>query len=264
LQIIQATSVNDDIIKTFMEFGVSRSESRVFLALAQFGTITANEASKISGVSRPECYRVLVGLEKLGLVEKVLCNPTKYKALPMDDAFSLLIVRREKNNRALYKKTAHFNELFKAQKINSELAGGEDQFVAIPQGEALIIKLSKMVAEAQKNICVILPFNKLLSAFNEPFLVKALERGVVLKAITENPSGCRLPKFIINLQKKNNLEIKFIKLNKSLRYVIVDNKEVLITLSHDSGYLKSPSIWTNNDGFIELAQNYFNTAWEKN
>jgi sugar-specific transcriptional regulator TrmB len=264
LQIIQVNSVNDNIIKTFMEFGVSRSISRVFLALAQFGTITANEASKISGVSRPESYRVLVGLTELGLVEKVLCNPTKYKTLSMHEAFSLLIERKEKNSRTLYKKAGYFVEIFKNQKERSELTKGENQFVAIPQGKSLIIKLSKMVVEAQKNICVILPFNKFLSAFNEPFLVKALERGIELKVITENPSGCRLPKFIINLQKRHNLEIKFIKLNKSLCYELVDNKEVLITISNVSGDLKSSSIWTNNAGFIELAQNYFNIAWEKN
>jgi sugar-specific transcriptional regulator TrmB len=264
LQRTQTNSANEEIIKTFMEFGLSHSESRVFLALAQYGTILVHEVSRISGVSRPESYRVLVDLEKLSLVEKVLCNPTKYRALPMCDAFSLLIARREKNNTALYKKASHFYELFKDRKIRSEMNEVENQFVVIPPGEAMIIKFAKMSAEAQKSICLILPLKKLLLSLNEPFLVKAWERGVAIKVITENPLASRIPKGIINLQKKHSFEIKFIKLFSSLCYGIVDSKEVVITISCRSGYLKSPAIWTNNAGFLELAENYFNVTWEKN
>jgi sugar-specific transcriptional regulator TrmB len=264
LQTPQTKSVNEEIIKTFMEFGLSRSESRVFLALAQSGTILVSEASQISGVSRPESYRVLVGLEELGLVEKVLCNPTKYCALSMYDAFSLLIARKEKNNITLYKKAAHFYELFKDKKMVSEMTGVENQFVVIPPGEALRIKLAKMSAEVQKSICLIVSLKKLLLSLNEPFLVEAWKRGIALKVITENPLESRIPKGIVNFKKKHSFEIKFIKFNPSLCYVIVDDKEALITISADSGYLKSPSIWTNNAGFLELAQNYFNVAWEKN
>jgi len=176
----------------------------------------------------------------------------------------MLIERSEKNNIELYKKAARFNELFK-NLINKPLSNEiENQFVLVPPGEASLARLTELANISQSRILTITTLQKLLPWINEPFIIKALERGVVIKAITDKNSGPSIPKEIINLQKKYFFEVKFMNLSSSLCFGVFDNKEAILTISPDTAYCKSSILWTNCAGFIELTQNYFYYAWAKN
>jgi DNA-binding MarR family transcriptional regulator len=56
-------------IKTLVEFGISRTQARVYLTLVDRGTLTLRAASEYSGVGRPDTYRALFDLKKEGLIE---------------------------------------------------------------------------------------------------------------------------------------------------------------------------------------------------
>jgi len=57
------------------ELGLSAIQAKVYLALAQSTESTATVVADISGVARPDVYRVLAQLEKMGLVQTIVANP---------------------------------------------------------------------------------------------------------------------------------------------------------------------------------------------
>ena len=51
--------------------GLTPVQARVYLALVESGPLRISAISKASDVARPDVYRILSNLEKIGLVEKI-------------------------------------------------------------------------------------------------------------------------------------------------------------------------------------------------
>lgn len=85
----------EDYIKTLTRFGFTENQAKVYLTIVQLGLAPVGSISRISGVRREEVYRILPKLEQMGLVEKILSTPIKLKAIPLEDAFSILVRQRQ-------------------------------------------------------------------------------------------------------------------------------------------------------------------------
>ena len=86
--------IPDTTIQTFAELGLSLYQADVFLALEQLGTSTAKEISDASDVPRQKVYEALDALIKIGLVNKELSKPTKFRAESLKDATTYLLKRK--------------------------------------------------------------------------------------------------------------------------------------------------------------------------
>ena len=60
------------MIKKLQEFGLSKNESKIYLALIEFGEITVKEMSKITGIHRSNIYESLQKMAENGLVNAVM------------------------------------------------------------------------------------------------------------------------------------------------------------------------------------------------
>jgi sugar-specific transcriptional regulator TrmB len=94
----------EDEIQVLESFGLTLNEARVFLALTLLGTANVKKISKSSNVAREAVYRVLPRLQKLGLVEKEISRPTRFSALTLDDAVTVLLALRNRETRDLQEK----------------------------------------------------------------------------------------------------------------------------------------------------------------
>jgi CRP-like cAMP-binding protein len=77
--------LRDECVQTLTLLGLSFNQARVYIALAQSPMSNAQSISMVSKVAREHVYRTMNSLQKLGLVEKIITIPTKYKAIPIHD-----------------------------------------------------------------------------------------------------------------------------------------------------------------------------------
>jgi PAS domain S-box-containing protein len=248
-------------LDTLIELGLSGSQARVYLALLENGTSTVRDVSKCSETSRPDAYRAIIALEEIGLIERVITTPTKYKSLDLQQALAILIRRKEKEVSELHAKAENFYAQYKVLARSKAPENASHQFILIPE-EALSHKLQKMVENSQENICVLLSQKRLLPwLLNDETIEKALERGITVKVLTEKASGLTVPKDVAELERKRTFQIRYTKIPLSVCFRICDGKEALLTTLNTSDAKEASSVWSNNSSFVELAKKYFDSAW---
>ena len=78
---------SDEYVSTLTELGLSVSQAKVYLSLAKSRSLKAPEISLISGITRPDVYRILVELEKVGFIERKISKPVRFQAVPVKSVY---------------------------------------------------------------------------------------------------------------------------------------------------------------------------------
>jgi sugar-specific transcriptional regulator TrmB len=84
-------------VELFQRLGFKQYEAKCFVALSQLPEGTAKEISETSDVPRTRVYEAIRVLESKGLVEVQHSTPQRFRAVPVDEAVSVL--RREHDSR---------------------------------------------------------------------------------------------------------------------------------------------------------------------
>jgi sugar-specific transcriptional regulator TrmB len=252
----------EDEIQVLETFGLTLNESRVFLALTLLGAASVKEISKASNVAREAVYRVLPSLQKLGLVEKEITRPTRFSALTLDDAVTVLLALRNKETHDLKEKVKVLLRL-KSKKAKMETLE-DSKFLLVPAEKMLISKIGDQLDRAQKCICVLTSNKRLLSAvdiFSEA-IGKALSRGVKFRIVTSKVDRLSLPAI---LEVGNNhpcIEIRYTLSDPKCVASIIDGKEVLIiTKPAAEVCCESSALWSNNSSLVNIVEEYFEILW---
>ena len=103
-------------VEVLTDLGLTSTQARVYLALCKFGMLDTKQIAKCALISRQDVYRILQSLEKLGLVEKTISRPVRYKAVPADKGLPPLLKRKKKET---VKLEIDFQVLLKNFKKNS-------------------------------------------------------------------------------------------------------------------------------------------------
>jgi len=74
-----------------MNLGLTRLQATTYINLTKLGTAEVKAIAKASNAYRSDAYRVMLSLEKLGLAQKVVGDPVRYRATPMREGFDLLM-----------------------------------------------------------------------------------------------------------------------------------------------------------------------------
>ena len=74
---------NGAVEKTLRDFGLNEREVEVYVLLGKRGVLKAGDISKKLKIHRGEVYRTLKTLQKKGVVEATLENPTRFTAVPL-------------------------------------------------------------------------------------------------------------------------------------------------------------------------------------
>ena len=91
-------SIQDKAIETLAGLGLTVLQAKVYLTLAKEGKSTVKGIAKTSNIARQDLYRITQQLLNLGLIEKLIDTPTKFKAIPIKAAIDMLIGRRKKQH----------------------------------------------------------------------------------------------------------------------------------------------------------------------
>jgi sugar-specific transcriptional regulator TrmB len=249
------------------DFGLTINQAKVYLAIVHLGIAPVGKVSKLSKVRREDIYRILPRLEETGLVEKILGTPTKIRAIPLDDALTVLI-RREKDSaeKKVSELTAKKDDLLKHLKSNNRrirLEEKETQFALLSARDAVISKTVTILKKAEKEIDLITSaeeFYHLLPLFAEQ-LEKALKRHLKVRLILEVSGHEESPKSIERyLSAGAYLDVRYAYHHLS-HYLIADHRQVLMATSPEPPIGEHPYLWTDNKNFAGLMQENFEQVW---
>jgi sugar-specific transcriptional regulator TrmB len=249
-------------IRILESFGLTLNEARVFLALTLLGTASVKEISKSSNVAREAVYRVLPRLQKLGLVEKEITWPTRFIALTLDDAVTVLLALRNRETCDLQEKA---KVLLSLKNKKAKMEPLEDsKFLLIPAKKMLISKIGDQLDRAQKSVSVVTSKKRLRGAMDifSAAIEKASSRGVKFRIVTSNTKRVLSPAILEVCNNNPCIEIRYTFSDPKCAALIFDKKEVLIiTKPAAEVCCESSALWSNNSSLVNIVEEYFEILW---
>lgn len=250
--------------QTLTKLGLTGSQAKVYLALIKLGKANARTLWKAVKVSRQDVYRLLTELREIGLIEKILETPTEFKAVSIEDGVSILIERKTKEVFGLQKEGDSLIQKFKESNLSVTLEPDESQYILIPEGEVLALRLNKAIESTQKSIDIISSMKSFAKGlyFTVEELNKALRRGVKIRWVINKPEDPKSWSEIVQALTKNpHFKIRTIPNSPYVRFGVCDKKEVFMAFFPKRDVLESPTLWSTNISFVKMVQSFFDTIW---
>jgi sugar-specific transcriptional regulator TrmB len=265
-----ADSVESEVEERIDElsyFGLTPLQSKVYIALVMYGPSSARTIGSSIGINRVDVCRVLKGLEKRGIIEVLLGNPSNYVAIDPQRALASLIKEAENHVAELKEQGIPLAEWLKS--ISKLKAASE-----LPDQVALthfklkhsrqVFDTFKMLMEtSQREILKIWSPAGLHLYYTEglfEYFRRASERGVEIRGVTEvrkdNLNEVNEISKYVSLRHSDNL-------STSLRYMIVDSKQVFVNATpvpmniHDF-----TALWTDNSAIVQGFYLEFARLWD--
>jgi sugar-specific transcriptional regulator TrmB len=253
----------EDSSKVLSEFGLTPYESKVYLTVFREGLTTAAEIAKVADIRREEVYRTLPKLEKTGLIERVLGRPARVRALPIEDALSILINRKEeeasKEIRNLIAKKRDLLEMFQTKEPDETHDKESAHFTLLSEKDAIEKRISLLIRNATTSIDFADTFERafrFVLTFAEE-LVAARERDVDVRIITEFPDNAKLiPEALNKHLPESSFYIRYCE-ELPGNYIIFDDYQALITTAIGSAGSNGGTLWTDDISLVRIVQTDF-------
>jgi sugar-specific transcriptional regulator TrmB len=252
-------------VQTLTDLGLTLVQARVYLALAKFGVSKIAVLSKVSDVARPDVYRTLTKLYELGLVEKLVKAPVQFKALPIEDGIKVLLMKKRLEYERLKNETDTLLGSFKKRSMLND-ADTANQFVLIPQKEAVINRIRQAIDNSQGTVDVVISWKRFVHGVGNIFLEsaqKASERNIKYRFIVEkaqseevNENGNKLWNIYPSFQ------ARFLSYAPKTVFGLYDRRELFVIVDPTMDISGSPALWTNNSSLIGLVHDYFEMLWQ--
>jgi len=249
-----------------MELGLTLVQAKIYLTLIESDSLTTAEISKMSKIARPDVYPNLSKLQLLGLVEKIIESPVKFRAIPIKQSLSLLLRTKTEQYERIKADTKILLETFKTNKLEkTHKETGSPQFVLIPQGKTVIDKIRSAIENAQLSIDLVLSWKRfsrgIVHTFSES-LESAWERKVKTRFIVESPLKTKTAaQFVQFCRKSPYCQIRFIPHYPETIFGLYDRKGVFLIVFSKTDLHDSPALWSINRSLITLVGNRFETIW---
>jgi sugar-specific transcriptional regulator TrmB len=261
---------SEENVRALSDLGLSPNQSKVYLSVLQTEGLPVRDITKTAKVNREEVYRVILRLEKMGLIEKILGHPIRLRSLPVEVALSNLI-KIERNSftdrmATLEVSTSEFVKRY--EKTEAPKTGTREEvsnFVLLNEKNAIVNKGTTMIDHAKSRVDAIYSETQLLQ-FVPIFadaLAKACEKGVKArliadKKVEETPARKVVQEYLRDCR---GLRVKYAERPAS-HSIIVDRAEALSATLVEGYFSEIPHLWTNNKGLVELLQVNFESVWE--
>jgi sugar-specific transcriptional regulator TrmB len=253
-----------DEVLTLSRLGLTFNQARVYLALIRSGLSTAKTISKNSGIARPDVYRIMPTLEKLGLVERIVSAPCKFRAISRQHAFSVLMDRRIKETSELQAITKEMLKVFKNNTNRTVFEEAESQFVLVPE-QVAIQRKKKRLERTARSFDVITSWKRFPNAFTFTYkkeVTEALKRGVKIRVIIDKPEEEEIVSDTIkHLEKHPAFKIRYSLEPLTALISIIDKDEACVCTHTKTALTEDSFLWTNNPSLLSLLQDYFEILW---
>lgn len=247
-----------------MDIGFTKNQAKLYLSLLKQGKAEGRTLAKLSGAPKSVIYRTLDELQRMGLVEKEITVPSKFKATPLKQGLQIIMNNRLEH----YRKNRERTEQFLLRKQNAGQEENEEQeyrLVAYEGKERIrqVIKLQHDKAHISMDILSTLQrWLQIIECCHENY-EKALARNVKYRVVIDSQKDKNVfPEEVRKIVANPNFELKIAYNPLDNNLGICDRKEATFNFYPSKTLKESPIIWTNNPSFITMAQDHFEKAWK--
>jgi sugar-specific transcriptional regulator TrmB len=242
----------------FTQLGLTSIQAEVYLTLAKLGQSKVKTIAKNLQIDRAQVYRALPTLEENGLVQKILTKPINYRAIPLEQAFPILINRQTKTLDNIQEKVEDFIKKF--GKTKQELSTKEQpKYVISSMSTAHQNKVKQLFNNLKNSLDVMFNWEVLrytIKFYGEEY-ERALRRGVKVRFITDKAKDSEIQKIIQPLKEIGSVEVRKATLFRLSPIAIFDNKIVDIITSTDNIEV----LRVSHQNLVSSMHDYFELKW---
>jgi sugar-specific transcriptional regulator TrmB len=252
------------VTNRLLDFGFDRVEAEAYLFLLRAGFCPASLVARKLGINRMKAYRILKALEERGLVEVIIGRPVKFVATPIKEALDQKIEEVRVKVSGLEKSKEDIMEYWK-NLTNGVKPSVEEPRFRIFQGRQQVYDLIlKMFENAKVEIRLITTGNDLdrlfLSGMDDK-LKDLVDDGVRTRVLTQVDE-----QMLESLENYLGFaEIRHIPFPTTMRFIIIDESEVLTTFAMDDSMSMTTQrdigLWTNAINYVKAMKTFFDAQW---
>jgi sugar-specific transcriptional regulator TrmB len=242
------------------DLGLKISQATIYLALVKFESATVKALCRTSPTARQDIYQALSDLYELGLVERIVDKPLRFRAIPIKNALEILQHHRSVKNSNIDNRA---KALFRHSKYwNKQNAAQIEPFFELRTTYRNDPRVKEAYAKANYNVRLL--GSKLKWPIFYSFLedaINASKRDVKLQILLSRDQKNQLSPFLKNL----NVEVRFTDLFEGANVIIFDNKLMVVWENLNQEKINQPQVkalWTNHHGSIILACDHFELRWK--
>lgn len=255
-----------DDAQALLHLGLTASQAKVYLTLLRLETDNKGTTiAKFAEVPRQDVYRILDELQQIGIVQKTFARPATFRCVSAEETMSILLERRMSDFSQLKREADNFVKNAESMSHENLNPPGNDQFILIPEREAITCRAREEIANIQVSLNDITPSNELVPWLTvlSKSVEGALRRGVRIRWIIEESADLgSISKFMQSYSEYKNFEVRVVSCPLRTKIGIFDDKEVLLGINIDCGFARSPALWSNNPSLAAIAENYFESYWK--
>lgn len=249
-------------IEVLTQLGLTTNQAKIYLACINYKSSTAKQIAQSTNIASEVVYRTMPKLQKMSLIMKTVTFPVEYQATPLDSAITHLLEQRKKENVQMQKKA---KELLKYMaKRKTEKHKEELKVSLIPEKERQMQFTKNMIQSTKRSLHFIGMDQKFFAWINvyHEIIRELLNKNIKVRFIFAGTENQDRNQTLKDITKDSDIETRHITDKIPTCLVIVDDKEVLIDTSPESGLANKPVYWSNDPGIVAPCKTYFEKYWK--
>lgn len=251
------------IITDLVAFGLTATQGKVFLTLTKLGSAPARIIGNYANIARQDVYSILNDLHQLGLVEKIIDTPLKFRSVDMKDCINILLSRKTdetiKLNQTAKKLLGSIQRVEKCKYDPTDVS-----LVLFNNKHALLRRSRKAIEQSTNEIRFVTTFEAFIywATLHVEHFKQAFLRHVKIKFIFDEPQNKPvIPRELKALLKNQPFEIRTIASTPKAVVGLFDDKIMFTTISTANLRNEHIRLWSDQPSMIELARSYFDKHW---
>ena len=252
----------EKIKNELINFGLTKSQAKVFIYLGKYGSKTASEIAKALQLPRTETYHLVNSLQNMGLVVAELSHPTQYSAMEMKEAIATLVKQEQERIDTLATKEESLSEMWKEIPFFAiETDESKSEKMQLLHGTGPITnKIKEMIGNSTEDLKIYGSVSDMLRFYHADVFDWVESSPTNLKMVV-SPLN-KTPEFLTELESDKVKAIPAESDNKC--FIVNDKKEVLIFMrnaTHPTRQLFA--WWSDSDTLVGMMDSLFELSWEK-
>ena len=249
----------EKIRNELINFGLTKSQAKVFIYLGKYGSKTASEIAKALQLPRTETYHLVNSLQNLGLVVAELAHPTKYSAMEMKDAISTLVKQEQERIDNLATKEESLSEMWKQIPFFAiETDESKSEKMQLLHGTGPITnKIKEMIGSSSEDFKIYGSVSDLHRMYHSDTFDWIESSPTDLKMVV-SPLN-KKPEFLFELDSKKTKAIPSNSENKC--FIVNDKKEVLIFMRNATHQSRQTfAWWSDSETLVDMMSALFDLS----
>ncbi len=147
-------------LKVLTDLGLTPTNARIYLTLANSEPLKVSAIAEMAKVPRPDTYRIIDNLQKMGLIEKIIEKPVRYKAIPLNQTLVFLLEIKNEQYKNVRSETEILLNEIKLREPDYRQQLKNFQFVLIPEGNAVIRKINATINSVESSVDLVLSWQR--------------------------------------------------------------------------------------------------------